>query len=368
MRGFAGRTGLTGGASQRYLWTDAFAVCNYFELARLSGEDSYERLALELIEQVHSVLGRHRVDDPRRGWISGLGEAEGARHPTRGGLRIGKAFPERAAGAALDERLEWERDGQYYHYLTKWMHTLSRAANVTGDPSFALWGAELATAAHSGFLVRDQANRPLRLFWKMSIDASRPQLASSGHHDPLDGLITVLELENHRAVNLGEARGELELLCRGIDWTTDDTLGLGSLLFDACRLAQLSAHDSGNSDRKGTDHSERLLDIVDASLAGLQNLIHSAALQGPSNQRLAFRELGLAIGLEGIGILAAAVARLPELGERVETLQTFVPLAAEIRAYWLDSNRRNELLWSEHQNINEVMLATSLVPGGFLSL
>ena len=26
-------------------------------------------------------------------------------------------------GAPVDERLEWDRDGQYFHYLTKWMHT-----------------------------------------------------------------------------------------------------------------------------------------------------------------------------------------------------------------------------------------------------
>jgi hypothetical protein len=45
--------------------------------------------------------------------------ATGAAHPTRGGLRIGKKLPERRPGEAFQERLEWERDGQYFHYLTK---------------------------------------------------------------------------------------------------------------------------------------------------------------------------------------------------------------------------------------------------------
>jgi hypothetical protein len=39
MSDFAERTGLaTGGPQQRYLWTDAFAVCNFLGLARATGE------------------------------------------------------------------------------------------------------------------------------------------------------------------------------------------------------------------------------------------------------------------------------------------------------------------------------------------
>jgi hypothetical protein len=90
----------------------------------LPGEPHYGELALRLVDQVHHVLGRHRPEDPRTGWISGLPEAEGEAHPTRGGLRIGKPLPERSAEGPFDERLEWDRDGQYFHYLTKWMHAL----------------------------------------------------------------------------------------------------------------------------------------------------------------------------------------------------------------------------------------------------
>ena len=75
---------------------------------------------------MHHVLGRHRDDDPRRGWISGLSEEEGERHPTRGGLRIGKPLNEREPDEPADSQLEWEQDGQYFHYLTKWMHALYR--------------------------------------------------------------------------------------------------------------------------------------------------------------------------------------------------------------------------------------------------
>jgi hypothetical protein len=50
---------------------------------------------------VHAVLGRHRPDDRRTGWISGLEEQEGSEHPTAGGLRIGKVMNERCRGTPL---------------------------------------------------------------------------------------------------------------------------------------------------------------------------------------------------------------------------------------------------------------------------
>ena len=103
MTEFADLTGLAGGqAPKRYLWTDAFAVCNFLELYRQTGEEEYRRLALRLVEQVHHVLGRHRAGDPRTGWISGLSESEGERHPTRGGLRIGKPLNERQPDERFD--------------------------------------------------------------------------------------------------------------------------------------------------------------------------------------------------------------------------------------------------------------------------
>ena len=75
MTEFARQTGLAPGRKvpRRYLWTDAFAVCNFLGLYRQSGDEKYKDLALRLVDQVHNILGRHRQDDPRTGWISGLG-------------------------------------------------------------------------------------------------------------------------------------------------------------------------------------------------------------------------------------------------------------------------------------------------------
>ena len=88
------------GIPRRYLWTDAFAVCNFLGLFKATNAEHYRVRATTLIDQVHNLLGKHRADDPlgRKGWISGLSESEGAKHPTQNGLRIGKKLPERAQG------------------------------------------------------------------------------------------------------------------------------------------------------------------------------------------------------------------------------------------------------------------------------
>ncbi|MDD1658785.1 MAG: hypothetical protein LUP92_00800, partial [Methanomicrobiales archaeon] len=50
MREFARLTGLepAGDPPRRYLWTDAFAVCNYLELFRQTKDDAFRDLALRL--------------------------------------------------------------------------------------------------------------------------------------------------------------------------------------------------------------------------------------------------------------------------------------------------------------------------------
>lgn len=105
---FADRTCIAGDSCRpvRYLWTDAFAVCNFLELFYRTGEEKYKRYALQLVDQVHHVLGRHRSDDLRSGWISSFDENEGEAYPTIEGLRIGKKLDERKSDEPYDERLE----------------------------------------------------------------------------------------------------------------------------------------------------------------------------------------------------------------------------------------------------------------------
>ena len=375
MLAYAAITGLSplGKTPRRYLWTDAFALCNLLELFHQTNDEAWRDLALQLVDQVHQILGRHRNDDPRSGWISGLGEAEGELHPTRGGLRIGKRLNERSPGEPPDERLEWEQDGQYYHYLTKWMHALSRVSRVTGVPVYAGWAVELAQAAHAAFTYTPSRGGPKRMYWKMSIDLTRPLVPSMGQHDPLDGYVTSSELQAS-AGGLGlspqfglEAEiADLAAICRGRDWATDDPLGIGGLLGDAWKIAQLT-------DRGVFRGTQLLESVVDAALAGLAAFRGGSPLRIPAAYRLAFRELGLSIGLKGVVLLRGWSEKHPEfiapkdpLERKIEALTGYLPLAGEIEGFWLEGGNREAGTWRDHREINMVMLATSLAPDGFL--
>lgn len=369
MESFAQRTGLTSGQSpRRYLWTDAFAVCNYLGLARSTGERKYIELAVKLIDQVHHTLGRHRPDDPRKGWISGLSEVEGESHPTRGGLRIGKALPERNAEERFDSQLEWDRDGQYFHYLTKWMYALDQAARATGDNRYNTWARELAVIAYAAFTYKTSSNTPDRMVWKMSIDLSRAQVPSMGKHDPLDGYITALQLACTAAAKpLSENVPSLELEIAGYahmvekgEWVTDDPLGIGGLLVDIWRLQQL--------EQQGMQPMPELIEtLLDATITGLSYYTRSGELQQPAQYRLAFRELGLAIGLHAIERLNQQHTNNPDLQHKMRALMRHTDLRKTIENFWSDPANQTDT-WNEHRDINEVMLATSLSPDGLLVL
>jgi hypothetical protein len=359
---------------RRYLWTDAFAVCNYLELFRRTNDEALRDLGLRLIGQVHQTLGRHRDDDPRTGWISGLPEEEGVLHPTRGGLRIGKPLNERKAGEPPDERLEWDQDGQYYHYLTKWMHALNRAGRVTGNPVYLRWAAELAEAAHAGFTYTSPSGERRGMYWKMSIDLSRPLVPSMGLHDPLDGFVTYRELQmasgdygQQAFPDLTAEVADMGDICQGTGgWATDDPLGIGGLLFDASRIAQLMI-------RGGFQETGLLETVMSAALLGLASFARGNSLQYPAAYRLAFRELGLAIGLSAVEGLQDLIKAYPDLfGEnplqQVNDLMAYVPIGETIRRFWTDGRNRETDNWTGHREINMVMLATSLAPDSFLQI
>lgn len=374
MMEFAAGTGLSDDRHppRRYLWTDAFAVCNFLELYHGSQDEKWLALAKKLVSQVHHVLGRHRPDATQKGWLSGLSDEEGERHPTRGGLRIGKRMKEREPDEPMDERLEWERDGQYYHYLTKWMHALHCMSRVTEDGTYLRWGMELAQAAHAAFC--HPTTQGAALYWKMSTNLSRPLVPSVGQHDPLDGFITCSALQSSAISFAGNSfpdlRREIEELgamCRDRDLGTDDALGIGGILCALNWAEQLMV--------KGNWKDIRLFQrMVDGGLASLQDL-GTGFLDLPSRYRLAFRELGLSIGLRGTARFARLVDEYPEvhgpellswLQPRLEDLTWSLTMAEQIERYWLEERKKDTENWKGHGDINMVMLATSLAPEQFL--
>ena len=378
MAAFARRTGLSPAADnpQRYLWTDAFAVCNFLELFELTGDQEYRRAATTLIEQVHRVLGRFRRDEDRKGWISSLDEEAGRRHPTLGGLRIGKPLKERGADEVIDERLEWDRDGQYFHYLTKWMHALCRTAFLLRSQECAQWAGELAQTAFKAFARRLGSGKLDGVCWKMSTDLSRPLVPTMGLHDALDGLITFREVQHAIVKILGvdaavsglsQATEALFALCEHGQWATGDPLGVGGLLFDTCRLCQLGHENRGEL---------RLLeDVIQGSGDGLMIMLKIGYLKRPAQHRLAFRELGLATGLRAVPIIANEFQNernpfgsRPSALRLIDLLLPYERLSDEIIDFWLPYAENPDESWKAHQDINEVMLATAIAPSTFLSV
>ncbi len=367
---FAKETGLEPASHQRrYLWTDAFAVCAFFELYRKTADPSFKELALRLIHQVHWILGRHRSDDERKGWLSGLSEEEGLRHPTIGGLRIGKRLPERKENEPFDPRAEWDRDGQYFHYLTKWMHALIVAYRETKYEQFVIWAYELAKTAFHAFSYEIHGRR--LMYWKMSIDLKRPLVASMGQHDPVDGLVTFLEIQsvsqmNGLDVDLFYEIRELARICEHLDLITDDPLGIGGLLFDATRTYQLLGS-------KFSPSKDLFWALLNAASFGLRDFIASGELKRPANMRLAFRELGLSIGLAGIEKIKSLKnlqkeEKKNDFQKIIHEILTYYTVKKEIEDFWIKRENRKSGTWKEHKDINSVMLAVSLFPDAFLTI
>jgi hypothetical protein len=354
---FAKATGLLGNRPpRRYLWTDAYAVSNYLSLHRATGDDRHLQTAIQLVDQVHHVLGRHRADDHRQGWLSGLPDSAGEQHPTSGGLRIGKKLPERTPEERFDDRLEWDRDGQYFHYLTKWMHALYGMSRATTEHRYLKWAEELAIKAHREF-VYHAGGGAKRMFWKMSIDLRRPLVASMGHHDPLDGLITCLELHyasDNGNRNLTQAIEDFDEMCATSNWESDDPLGIGGLLDAAARLAYLIFE-------RGAARHQLLDRMLRQAACSLQRLGRSTLFAQLAHYRLAFRELGLSIGLRELESATPLLAHDRNLAQLSQHSLAYRSLCQQIEDFWLTPTHRSAGTWIDHEDINTVMLATSLL-------
>jgi len=193
----------------------------------------------------------------------------------------------------------------------------------------------------------------------MSIDLTRPLVPSMGHHDPLDGFVTSVQLDaTARALGsaagpgLAEATADFASMIEPAQLATSDPLGLGGLLVDVYRVEQLLRGGA-------SEHLAGLRDaLLTAALLGLRHYAEGPDLRLPATRRLAFRELGLAIGLAGIGGL--------EQVRGFEPIARFAPMRTEIESFWRVPAHREVDSWREHEDINDVMLATSLVPNGFL--
>lgn len=347
------RTGISGNgdASVRYLWTDAFAVQGLFGLHHIFKKEDYGQLALHLIDLVHEHLGNFHPDDSRKGRISGLSEEEAILHPTIAGLRIGKKLPERREDESYNTHLEWERDGQYFHYLTRWIHALLLAHKETCSEKYSIWALELMLAAEK-FIYKEGDH--VGMYWKMDTTLSRPMVASTGAHDPLEGMICAKNIQlalPERADELDHLVIKLEELCRGRDWTTSDALGVGGLLLNTVRAEEII---SGNKKLISEVKPKKL---VEDCFYSLELIAAAFDNRQQASRRLAFREGGLALGLRTLYGMKEEISRQYL---QLNQLQKYLWLAETIEDFWLEPKNQEVGSWREHLDINAVTLACSL--------
>lgn len=294
----------------RYLWTDAFGVCNFLTLFHETKDEKYLIQAEALITNVHHVLGKNRSGTKR------LGQAT-EENPLLGGLRIGKVAPEG----------DRDGDGQYFHYLTKWMFALNRMSIAKHEPHYNLWAIQLAQAVHPHFVHR--VNDKLRMFWKMSIDLSKPMVRSEGNLDPYDGYVTyrLLQQTAHDDSILKKEIAEMNEMVQQKyqHYFSDDPLDLGEALW----LQHWFANE------------EWATSIRHASLRSLERLWKIDYFSKSNIYRLAFREFGTSIGVQ----------------VTEEAIGTWQQRVAELNEHWSRS------LYSRDRDITPVMFCTSLLPG-----
>eukprot|EP01121_Diplochlamys_sp_Union-15-3_P010204 TRINITY_DN2845_c0_g3_i2.p1 TRINITY_DN2845_c0_g3~~TRINITY_DN2845_c0_g3_i2.p1 ORF type:complete len:349 (+),score=50.49 TRINITY_DN2845_c0_g3_i2:112-1158(+) len=297
----------------RYLWTDAYGVCNFLTLYYEFGSTRFLDQADALIDDVHNVLGKDRKAQNR------LADST-EEHPLRGGLRIGKIDPEDSP----------DGDGQYFHYLTKWAFALNRMSMARKEKRYNDWAIDLIKAIHSKFIYRTSEGT-LRMVWKMSIDLKRPAVRSEGNLDPFDGYVTY-RLVQESASDPNVLQKELKdmesmVMNKYKRYTSDDPLDLGEALWISHWYPE-------------EDWSKF---ISSRSLKSLEGLWSMGYFNAHPKYRLAFREFGTTIGVQ------VHPHASQDWKNRVEQLHTF----------W------SEFLFKRDSDISPVMFCTSLNPGIF---
>ena len=325
----------------RYLWTDAFGVVNYISLYKQTNEKRYLDQAAALISSVHNILGRQRPGGAHAARLNGATD----QHPTLGGLRIGK----------IHEEGHPDGDGQYFHYLTKWAFALNRMAVVTGDVQYNTWAAELMASAHPHF-VHTTEQQQKHIYWKMSIDLTRPAVPSEGNLDPFDGLVTVKIIRALDPTVLAQEeedfRGMVNHKVRRYQ-ASDDPLDLGEALW----LAHWGW--DGGDDGDDVAHPQDVAwskCIAKQSLKTLKMLWENSYFEASSGYRLAFREFGTTLGVQMLKDDNGGGGEEDVwIGQIREWKRQRVP---RLHSYWAGH------VLDRDQDITPVMMASSLLAGG----
>jgi hypothetical protein len=309
------------GHQRRYLWTDAFGVLCYTSIAEhykaqgnTTEAEKYKRAADRLVNVVHACLGSPRSNKPEDRMTMDTSSPTG-----HVGLRIGKLYSRKVTDYGMTY------DGQYWHYVDKWLLALARSGHVKE-------GIEIAKSCFPYFFDpgEDGTGWAGGIRWKLNVDATAPPSLQRARasDDTLVALIVFSILEAHRDPTNKSLADEIKLLKVSLQGyrprVTDDPLGWG---LEAMYDQFLKGHPR------------------QASLKSLQ----SSALH-PSHLSLPFRLYGAMIGAR---IGGESVAHQDRVNQLVE-----LSLKHEGRAAASGVE--------EHSSINRVMLAMCLLCPGAL--
>lgn len=309
------------GKQRRYLWTDAYGVLSYVSIAqRYEAEgnpteaEKYKRAADTLVNVVHQCLGSPRSNKPEDRMTKD--DASPTGHV---GLRIGKLYSRKVTDYGMTF------DGQYWHYVDKWLLALARSGHVSE-------GIQIAKSCFPYFFdaCADGTGWAGGIRWKLNVDASAPPSLERARasDDTLVALIVFSILQAHRAPSDASLEEEIKLLKVALQGyrprVTDDPLGWGlEAMYDQFL--------------KGRPRQPALKSL------------QSSALH-PSHLSLPFRLYGAMIGARIAGETVAPQHKVDELVE--------LSLQHEARAAASGSE--------EHSSINRVMLAMCMLCPGAL--
>jgi hypothetical protein len=323
------------GYQRRYLWTDAFGVMAYISLAEQAKENGntrqkqkYQQAADKLITVVQDCLGKPRSNNENDQMQPDVTSPTGYV-----GLRIGKASSRKVTDYGM------QYDGQYWHYVDKWLLALSRAGHVHD-------GIAIAKSVFPHFFDAGPrgTGRYGGIRWKLSVDATPPpelQYDRGGaNDDTLVALIIFSMLEQQRleqrsteddkdTATIPSLSKEIELLRQSLHGykprVTDDPLGWGlEAMYDQFLYRQ--------------PRQSALISL------------HSHALH-ISHLSLPFRLYGAMIGAQIVG--ADIIAPTVDMNSLIE------------RCMMYEANAIQQVS-EDHSSINRVMLATVLLSPGCL--
>ena len=273
----------------RYLWTDAHGLCNLLTLYHLTGDSSYIEKSEDLVADVYKILGRTK------------------------GLRIGE---------------EPDRDGQYFHYLTKWIYALNEFGKV--KPQYHEKAVQLVKDIHPHFFLKGRG-----VIWKMMEDLSSPYPGYGlGGLDFYDGYV-VYKLVDEAALS-SEISDMFSLVQKDYkNYSCTQDLGLGETLW--------MTHHFPNEPwaQLLRETSVKQLDEMWIQQGGDTGFF----CRHPASRKVkfAFTNYGVSVGCQSVGIWP----------ERVKALNK----------YFREYKSGDEY---DTNSITHVMRCTSLFPGTFL--